>query len=1041
MTKTDFFSFDKIKDPTFYKENRIPAHSDHVAYKDEREAKRQESSYRVSLDGSWKFFYAKNPSLIPENFYSADYDCHDWDVIRVPAHMQMEGYDSPMYVNTQYPWDGHEELVPGQIPERFNPVGCYVKYFEVPSSMQGEKVCISFQGVESGMALWCNGHYVGYSEDTFTPSEFELTPFLTEGENKIALTVYKWTSGSWVEDQDFFRFSGIYRSVYLYAVPSAHVQDMKIETLLDEEYQDAVLSVDLKVVGRGTVYVTLWDGASSLIEDEFSFDVTKDLFDAFEDANSTIHFEWDVESPLLWSAEAPYLYNLTLLVENEAGDMVEVIPYKVGFRQFEMKDGLMCLNGKRIVFKGVNRHEFSSKNGRVPSMEELRQDLITMKQHNINAIRTCHYPDASPIYQLCDELGLYMIAENNMETHGLWEGSFRGRFKHEEIVPGDNDDWMDMMLDRVNSCYQRDKNHPAILIWSCGNESYGGKVIHEMSKKFKELDSHRLVHYEGVFWDRRYPDTSDMESQMYTHAADIEKFLEKDDSKPFICCEYTHAMGNSCGGMHYYTELTDRNPKYQGGFIWDYIDQSIWKKNRYGKYFQAYGGDFDDRPSDYQFSGNGIVYGEDRKPSPKMQEVKFNYQNIEAVVDKTGVLIKNKNLFVSTENFDCYVLLMRNGRLELERKMATNVAPLSEERYELPIPAQKEVGEYTVLVSFRLKEDTTWAKAGHEVAFGQFVYEVAGEKENAPWMAPAVCGVVSGKAVKRPYKVVKGSNNLGIYGENFEAVFGLSKAGLHSYVYEGQEMLKTVPMPNFWRAPIDNDCGFGYQEQYAQWKIASLYITGRHLDGSENSKWLDVTEYEDHVDVNYTYYMPTAPIASCQVKYSVYGDGTIQVTLSYDPIEELADMPEFGIMFKMDADYDQLEWYGNGPEETYADRKQGAKLGIYRNEVKDNLSKYMVPQECGNKTEVRYAKVTDIRGRGLLFMGDKMNFSALPWTPHELENAMHPYELPQVHYTVVRAALGQLGIGGDDSWGSRPHDEYRLDVTKKMEFTFSFRGI
>lgn len=1041
MTRTELFTFDKIKDPTFYKENRIPAHSDHVVYKNETEAKRQESGYRMSLDGSWKFFYAKNPSLVPQNFYRADYDCHDWDVIRVPAHLQMEGYDAPMYVNTQYPWDGHEELKPGQIPERFNPVGCYVKYFEVPASMKGEKVCISFQGVESGMALWCNGQYVGYSEDTFTPSEFELTPYLVEGENKLALTVYKWTSGSWVEDQDFFRFSGIYRSVYLYAVPSAHVQDMKIETLLDDEYQDAVLSVQLKVVGKGKIYATLWDGASSLAEEEIAFDTSTDLFEADSNPSSMLHLEWDVESPILWSAEDPYLYSLTLLVEDEAGNMVEVIPYQVGFRRFEMKDGLMCLNGKRIVFKGVNRHEFSSKNGRVSSMEELRQDLITMKQHNINAIRTCHYPDASPIYQLCDELGLYMIAENNMETHGLWEGHFRGRFEREDIVPGDNDSWLDMMLDRVNSCYQRDKNHPAILIWSCGNESYGGKVIYEMSRKFKALDSHRLVHYEGIFWDRRYPDTSDMESQMYTHAADIEKFLAKDDSKPFICCEYTHAMGNSCGGMHYYTELTDRNPKYQGGFIWDYIDQSIWKKDRYGKYFQAYGGDFDDRPSDYQFSGNGIVYGEDRKPSPKMQEVKYNYQNIEAVVDKTSVLIKNKNLFVSTDIYECVVLLMKNGRLEKEMKMTTDVAPLSEESYELPFGEPKEAGEYTILVSFRLPQDTKWAKAGHEVAFGQYVYQVEGERSAEPWMAPAVCGVASAKAVKRPFKVVKGSNNLGVYGENFEAVFGLSKAGLHSYKFEGKEMLKTVPMPNFWRAPIDNDCGFGFQESYAQWKIASMYITNRHLDGTENPKWLDVTECEDHVEVKYTYYMPTVPIATCDVKYSVYGDGTIQVTLSYDPVKELADMPEFGMLFKIDADYDHLEWYGNGPEETYADRKQGAKLGIYRNEVKDNVAKYMVPQECGNKTEVRYAKVTDLRGRGLLFMGDKMNFSALPWTPHEMENAMHPYELPQVHYTVIRAAYGQLGIGGDDSWGSRPHAEYQLDVTKKMEFTFSFRGI
>ena len=1056
-----------ISDPTFYKENCLAAHSDHVIYRNESEAKWQESGYKESLEGHWKFFYAKNPSLIPAGFYRADYDCRDWDVIPVPAHLQMEGYDAPMYVNMQYPWDGHEDIVPGQIPTRFNPVGCYVKYFEVPQTMAGEKVCISFQGVESSMTLWCNGHYVGYSEDSFTPSEFELTPYLVPGENKLAVMVFKWCAGSWVEDQDFFRFSGIYRDVYLYSVPNAHVQDVKIEAVPDEACENGVLDVTLQMVGKGRVYATLWDGASSIYEEEFSFEAEEKLYKIEEEApdeKNYLHFSWEIESPILWSAEAPYLYSLTLLVEDAAGNRTEVIPYQVGFRRFEMKDGIMCLNGKRIVFKGVNRHEFSSWKGRVPSMEELRQDLITMKQHNINAIRTCHYPDASPIYQLCDELGLYMIAENNMESHGLW--GFADHYGKENIVPGDNEDWMNMMLDRVNSCYQRDKNHPAILIWSCGNESFGGKVIYEMSRKFKALDSHRLVHYEGIFWDRRYPDTSDMESQMYTHVEDIEKFLEEHPDKPFICCEYTHAMGNSCGAMHKYTDLSDRNPRYQGGFIWDYIDQSIYKKDRYGKYFQAYGGDFDDRPSDYQFSGNGIVYGGDRTPSPKMQEVKYNYQNIEAVVSENRVLVKNKNLFVSTDCFECVVMLSRNGRPIREYVLATAVAPLSEEVYELPIPKQTEPGEYTVLVSFRLMQDTAWAKAGHEVAFGQYVYRVnavkesynvsqdgddlspidsmvySGEKGGAVlWSLPAVPGVAPAVPVRKPYKVVRGACNLGVYGENFEVLFGLGKGGLYSYKFGGKEMLQTMPLPNFWRAPIDNDCGFGFQQQYAQWKIASLYITNRRLDGSEGPKGIDVKECEDHVEVNYTYFMPTTPISSCQVQYSVFGDGLVQVTLRYDPVEELKDMPEFGMMFKMDADYSYLEWYGNGPAETYADRRQGAKLGIYRNLVQDNVAKYMVPQECGNKTAVRYAKVTDGRGRGLLFVGDKMNFSALPWTPHEMENAMHSYELPEVHYTVIRAAMGQLGVGGDDSWGSTPHEEYRIDVSKPLEFTFAFKGL
>ena len=1055
----EVFDFEIVKNPEVSMENRLPAHSDHIAYASWFEEEERVSGYRMPLDGLWKFSYAKNMDLAVEGFEAADYNCKTWDEIRVPAHIQMEGYDRPHYTNTTYPWEGKEAIFPGEIPTEFNPVASYAKYFTLPTHMAGKRICISFQGVESGAAVWLNGHYVGYSENSFNPAEFELTPYLKEGENKLAVRVWKWTSSSWCEDQDFFRFSGIFRSVYLYAIPGTHVWDIKIVPTLSDDLKVGKLEVTTTTCGKGTVHLYLAEEGEEVVSGEVVLAGNSD-----DSEVQTANFE--VPEPKLWSAEEPNLYKLCVEVTDEAGNLVEVFTQNVGFRRFEMVNGIMTLNGKRIVFKGVNRHEFSAITGRVPNRDEVIKDMIVMKQHNINAIRTSHYPDDSLLYELCDIYGLYLIAENNLESHGTFEAYQRGKVGLEVVVPKDHEEWLPMMLDRVNSCYQRDKNHPAILIWSCGNESFGGKVIYEMSRKFKALDSHRLVHYEGIFWDRRYPDTSDMESQMYTHVEDIEKFLEEHPDKPFICCEYTHAMGNSCGAMHKYTDLSDRNPRYQGGFIWDYIDQSIYKKDRYGKYFQAYGGDFDDRPSDYQFSGNGIVYGGDRTPSPKMQEVKYNYQNIEAVVSENRVLVKNKNLFVSTDCFECVVMLSRNGRPIREYVLATSVAPLSEEVYELPIPKQTEPGEYTVLVSFRLMQDTAWAKVGHEVAFGQYVYRVnavkeshnvsqdgddlspidsmvySGEKGGAVlWSLPAVLGVAPAVPVRKPYKVVRGACNLGVYGENFEVLFGLGKGGLYSYKFGGKEMLQTMPLPNFWRAPIDNDCGFGFQQQYAQWKIASLYITNRRLDGSEGPKGIDVKECEDHVEVNYTYFMPTTPISSCQVQYSVFGDGLVQVTLRYDPVEELKDMPEFGMMFKMDADYSYLEWYGNGPAETYADRRQGAKLGIYRNLVQDNVAKYMVPQECGNKTAVRYAKVTDGRGRGLLFVGDKMNFSALPWTPHEMENAMHSYELPEVHYTVIRAAMGQLGIGGDDSWGSTPHEEYRIDVSKPLEFTFAFKGL
>lgn len=1007
------FDYSKVKDPEYFQENRLPARSDHIWYAGWEEYGRGDNSFRHSLNGLWKFSYAPNYNSAVKGFEAAGYDCKSWADIRVPAHIQMEGYGVPQYANVQYPWDGWEQIEPGQIPEHFNPVAEYVKYFEVPEHMEGRPLFISFQGVESAMALWCNGQYVGYSEDSFTPAEFELTPYLQEGENKLAVCVFKWCAGSWCEDQDFFRFSGIFREVYLYTAPEVHIRDMRVRTLLNDTFDQAQLILDLEGTAKGRVAAVLRRQGKAVA------DLTGTL-------GADSHFSVPVERPALWSAEEPNLYELAIEVFDEKGSLQEIIVQKVGFRRFELADSLMKLNGKRIVFKGVNRHEFSSLSGRVVSEQELRKDLCTMKRNNINAIRTCHYPNDSRIYGLCDELGLYMIDECNLESHGSWDAHVRGLTGIETIVPGNRPEWHDMLLDRANSMYQRDKNHPAILIWSCGNEAFGGKNIFDEAEFLRAQDDTRLIHYEGVFNDRRYPGTSDIESRMYAPVTEIAEFLQKDRSKPYICCEYTHAMGNSCGAMHKYTDLTDTEPLYQGGFIWDYIDQSIYKKDRYGKEFLAYGGDFGDRPCDFNFSGNGICYGGDRSESPKMQEVKFNYQNIGVEVTESAVRISNKNLFVDTSDFDCVVLLEKEGRLLEEKLMMTDVEPGCTAELPLPVSVPAEPGEYAVTVSFRLKQDTLWAKAGHEVAFGQGVFT---KKQ----------GLVTDRPIARklPLEVIRGKLNLGVRGAEFEALFSYNFGGLVSYRYGGKELLQSIPKPNFWRAPVDNDCGSDMMTRYGQWKLASMYVT--HKGGPKENP--TVKEDGECVEVSYTYQLPTSPAASCELRYLVYGDGTVAVTLAYDPVPELGDMPEYGVIFKLDADFDQVEWYGNGPEETYSDRKKGAKLGIYRNQVADNMAKYLMPQECGNKTEVRYAKVTDRLGRGMLFAGDKMNFSALPYTPHELENAMHSFELPRIHYTVVRAAAGQMGIGGDDSWGARPHEEYLMDVSGKLEFTFCFKGI
>ena len=1019
------FDYGKIKDPAFFAQNRVKAHSDHHYYKNHRELAEKNESFRQNLNGLWKFQYARNLAEAPAGFEAEDFDCKGWEDIRVPAHIQMEGYDKPQYVNVQYPWDGHEAIEPGEIPTQFNPVASYVKYFTVPENMQGKRLFVSFQGVESGFALWCNGSYVGYSEDTFTPSEFELTSYLKEGENKLAVQVFKWTSGSWCEDQDFFRFSGIFRDVYLYSIPDTHVSDIRIKTILNDTYDRGNLEIVLEAIGNGKVELILTRQGEEAARTEVEI----------KDGQSTV-VELTIEQPALWSAEQPNLYDLMIQVTDNQEQLQELIPQRVGFRRFAIEDGIMKLNGKRIVFKGVDRHEFSSRRGRVPNHDELLRDIVTMKRNNINAIRTSHYPNDSALYALCDEYGLYLIDECNMETHGMWDMVGRGVWPIEKALPGDRQEWKDLLLDRVNSMYQRDKNHPSIIIWSCGNESFGGSVIYEMSRLFHALDDTRLVHYEGVCNDRRYNDTSDMESRMYPSAAYVKDFLQKDRSKPYLLCEYTHAMGNSCGGMHKYTDLTDEEPLFQGGFIWDYIDQSIYHKDRYGKEVLGYGGDFDDRPCDYNFSGNGIAYGGERMPSPKMQEVKFNYQNISIQIQDDQFTVINKSLFTNTDVYDCKISLTLDGRQIADTKVDIGVEPLDQQTYQLPrwrylTPWSKEepwmatdAGEYVVTVSFVLKEDTLWAQRGHEVAFGQGIYEIEAPQQRKP---------------QSYMKVTDGTYNLGIKGEHFEVLFDKGGKGLVSYVYGGREMIKAIPKPNFWRAPTDNDNGNQMPFRYAQWKLASMY----QLNGIPGSKEPNpvIVQETDKVTVTYTYYLPTTPESSCEVAYTVTGDGTVHTALSYDPPKGIHDMPEFGMLFKFDADYENLTWYGYGPAETYCDRERGGKLGIYQNKVADNIAQYLVPQECGNHTHVRRASVTDNLGRGMEFSGKELSFSALPYTPHELENAMHSYELPPVYYTVVRVALQQMGVAGDDSWGARTHEEYLIDVTRPLKLEFDFKGI
>ncbi|WP_409300912.1 glycoside hydrolase family 2 TIM barrel-domain containing protein [Peribacillus sp. SCS-155] len=998
-----------LTDLTIFQVNRLAAHSDHSYYATLKEAQRGEPmSMRHSLNGEWKFHYSVNPDVRPADFFKTEFQCGGWGNITVPGHIQLQGHGQPQYVNTIYPWDGHNDIRPPEIPQDKNPVGSYVKYFTLPTKMEGMPLYISFQGVESAFFIWLNGEFVGYSEDSFSPADFELTPYLIEGENKLAVEVYQRSTGSWLEDQDFWRLSGIFREVYLYTVPKIHVFDADVRPEVDSTLKKGTVKVHLKLIGENN---------DSRVMAEL-FDADGRLTGSADASNSggTVNISIEVDGPELWSAEKPYLYKVLFQVYDSGGNLVEVVPLKVGFRRFELIDKVMLLNGERIVFKGINRHEFNCRTGRAITNEDMLWDIKTLKRNNINAVRTSHYPNQTFWYELCDEYGIYVIDEMNLETHGSWQKM--GTVEPSWNIPGNKPEWRDIVMDRAISMYERDKNHPSILIWSCGNESYAGEVILNVSKYFKSQDSNRLVHYEGVFHNRDYQDASDMESRMYAKPEEIEMYLAENPQKPYISCEYMHAMGNSVGGMYKYTALEKKYPMYQGGFIWDFIDQSLVKKDFYGNDFLAYGGDFGDRPTDYGFCTNGLVYAT-RIESPKMQEVKYLYQNFRLTPQKGGTVITNESLFSTGHDCLLNVVLFREGKELSKQHFEVFVAPKTKVFIEHQLQEEliEDAGEYCIHSSLILKESTSWAEAGYEIAFGQHVFEVQ---------------TVTPAKMVGELRVVKGDVNLGIHGEDFTIMFSKQVGSLVSMNYAGREMISFPPYPVFWRATTDNDRGFGLSYLSGVWLAAT--VARRHVA-------FDVIERRDSVQVAFTYKFSIHHDIQVRTIYSVFADGSIGVKSSYKGAEGLPRMPIFALSFKIPADYDNLKWYAMGPEENYSDRANGARLGIFEHTVQANMSAYLMPQESGNRTGVRWVEVTNKKGQGIkISSGNKpIECSLSPYTALELENAQHAFELPNRHYTVITIAGRQMGVGGDDSWGAPVHDEYLIHANENMEFDFKIQ--
>ncbi|MGO3167398.1 beta-galactosidase subunit alpha [Senegalia sp. (in: firmicutes)] len=995
--------------------NRLDSRSYFFSYDNKEDAlsyQRGRSDKFMLLNGMWKFYYSNTVEESPEAFFTDSYNVDDWDDIRVPSNWQMEGYGIPHYTDLIYPFP----IDPPNVPSK-NPTGCYKRTFFIPDNWKDSNIILRFEGVDSAFHIWVNGKEVGYSQGSRMASEFDITKFIEKGkENTISIRVYQWSDGTYIEDQDMWWLSGIFRDVSLIAKSKVHIRDFFIKTNLDDNYKDANLEIEVDINNTRKEDLEGYKLECLLLNEEEK-EIAKLEANNIKIKNknkTTININIDINNPKKWTAESPNLYDLLIYLKDDKDNIIEIIPSKVGFRRVEVKNGKFLVNGVPIMLRGVNRHEAHTDLGRVVPLEHMIEDILLMKKNNINAVRTAHYPNDPRFYELCDIYGLYVMDEADLECHG-----FEIIGEYDKIT---NDPrWEDAYVDRAIRMVERDKNHPSIIMWSMGNESSFGCNFVAMSKWIKSRDNTRLVHYE----EDREGKVVDIMSTMYSNHQKMIEFGEmKDMDKPHILCEYAHAMGNGPGGLKEYWDIFYKYKRLQGGFLWELTDHGLRKFDKNGKQYFAYGGDFGDYPNNSNFCCDGLLKP-DRSPTPGLLEFKKVIEPIKIIeedLSKGKIKIKNLYDFINLDSFSLSFSIV--GDKEVFDSGILNLYAIKsgeEVIIDIPINLKKEYSLYTDLllkVEIITNKDNKWSKKGHVITFESFKLPLASKKE---WITHV--------STMNNLDVMESNIDIIIKGINFEIVFDKIEGRISKYLYEGIQLINEGPNFNLWRAPIDND-----MYQVKEWRDKSINNIHTRIDD------IKTNIYDKYIKITIKAYM-SPPNGDWAMKkeeeYIIYGNGDILLNINGKAKGKLPKtFPKIGLEMKLQNELQNIQWYGRGPGESYIDSKEASMIGIYNSHVSDMFTDYVYPQENGNRTDTKWMSINDDRGIGLFITSDeKFNFSAHNYTKEDIESAKHMSALRVRDFVTLNIDYMIHGIGSN-SCGPAPLKEHSL---KPHDFNFKIK--